>query len=180
LEVQERNVDRAEMLKRIARFSDIKPSPVPLIDAVLPQYRRELLSIIGSGVAEDSEIAPPIAAEGFHVSIVRAAPGIGSALHNHKTVEVFMPLTGRFMFHWGREPGDEVILGPYDLISMPTGVMRGFQNVGGEEGLLLVIVGGDDPGQVEWVDEILDAARSEGFVRGPDGKIVQATSGVSS
>jgi hypothetical protein len=43
-----------------------------------------------------------------------------------------------------------------------------------------VIVGGDDPGQVEWVDEILDAARSEGFVRGPDGKIVQATSGVSS
>ena len=38
---------------------------------------------------------PPIAAEEFHLAMVRAEPGRGAALHSHLTQEVFMPLSER-------------------------------------------------------------------------------------
>src|SRR5690349_18544595 len=103
-----RQVSPEEMRKRVAVFRETKPSSMPLIDAVMPQYQRDLFSMIGSGVAEDPGVRPPIPADGFHLSIVRAGPGRGSALHSHQTVEVFMPLTGRFSIRWGDEGEHEL------------------------------------------------------------------------
>ena len=167
-----REVSKEEMLKRVAFFKDLVPSKIPLIDAVLPQYQREIFSIIGGGVTEDAQVRPPIAAvEGFHLSIVKCGAGKGTGLHNHRTVEVFIPLTGRWSIHWGSRGENEVILGPYDVASVPISVMRGFRNVSDQEGLLLVVVGGTDPGQVEWTGDVLSAVQKKGFGFDESGKI---------
>ena len=71
-----REVSREEMLKRVAFFKDLVPSRKPLIDAVLPQFQREIFSIIGGGVTEDPEVLPSITAvDGFHLSIVKCGSG---------------------------------------------------------------------------------------------------------
>lgn len=167
-----REVSKEEMLRRVAFFKDLVPSTRPLIDAVLPQFHREIFSIIGGGVTEDAEVRPPIAAvEGFHLSIVKCGPGKGTGLHNHRTVEVFIPLTGRWSIHWGNQGENEVMLGPYDVASVPISVMRGFRNVSDEEGLLLVVLGGTDPGQVDWTGDVMSAVEKKGFGFDASGKI---------
>ena len=104
-----REISRDEMLKRVAIFKDLKPSRRPLIDAVLPQFEREIFSVIGGGVIEDPEDRPPITAvEGFHLSIVKAGPKKGTGLHNHHTVEVFMPLSGKWSILWGNDGENEL------------------------------------------------------------------------
>ena len=170
--MQSRYVSLEEMRSRVALFAEQTPSARPLIDAVLPQFQREIFTIIGGGVLEDPDVRPPITAvEGFHLSIVRAGPGMGTGLHNHKTVEVFMPLTGRWSVQWNDDGQDTMTLGPYDVISVPVGVMRGFRNESDAEAMLLVVVGGTDPGQVDWTPSVLEAAASRGFVRDANGTI---------
>ena len=170
--MQSRHVSMDEMRSRVAVFAEQTPSARPLIDAVLPQYQREIFTIIGGGVLEDPDVRPPITAvEGFHLSIVRAGPGMGTGLHNHKTVEVFMPLTGRWSVQWNDDGQSTLTLGPYDVVSVPVGVMRGFRNESGETALLLVVVGGTDPGQVDWTPSVLEAAALCGFVRDAGGSI---------
>lgn len=170
--MQSRNVSMEEMRSRVAIFSDLTPSSRPLIDAVLPQFKRDIFTIIGAGVLEDPNVRPPISAvEGFHLSIVKAEPGMGTGLHNHRTVEVFMPLTGRWSIQWNDDGASQLTLGPYDVVSVPVGVMRGFRNDSAETALLLVVVGGTDPGQVDWTPEVLQAAAAKGFNHDANGHI---------
>ena len=171
-----RVVSREEMLSRTAIFKDLQGSSRPLVDAVLPQYQRESYQIIGSGVTEDPAMKVPITAvEGFHLSIIKAGPGKGTGLHNHKTVEVFMPLTGTWAVIWGDAGENELQIGQYDVVSVPVGVMRGFRNDSVHEALLLAIVGGTDPGRVDWAKDVRDQVRARGFDLGTDGKIIELT-----
>jgi len=167
-------VTKDEMVKRVARFKDLTPSARPLVDAVLPQFQREIFQIIGGGVTEDASIRAPITAvEGFHLSIVKAGPKKGTGLHNHKTVEVFVVLTGTWSVQWGDDGENELTLGPWDVISIPTGIMRGFRNDSADEAHLLAIVGGDDPGRVAWASDVMQAVRDKGFDLDEQGKIVE-------
>ena len=169
-----RQVSREEMLQRVAKFDSLQSSSRPLVDAVLPQFHREIFNIIGSGVTEDPTMKVPITAvEGFHLSIIKAGPGKGTGLHNHKTVEVFMPLTGRWSVQWGDEGENELVLEQHDVISVPVGVLRGFRNDGEQEGLMLAIVGGTDPGKVDWADSVRSAVRERGFDVDEAGRIVE-------
>jgi uncharacterized RmlC-like cupin family protein len=169
-----RHVSVEEMRSRVALFKTLTPSARPLIDAVLPQFQREIFSIIGGGVTEDAAVRPPITAvEGFHLSIIRAGPGKGTGLHNHKTVEVFMPLTGTWSVQWGDDGENELTLGQYDVISVPVGVLRGFRNDSAAEALLLAIVGGTDPGRVDWAANVMAAVRGQGFDLDEAGKIIE-------
>jgi uncharacterized RmlC-like cupin family protein len=169
-----RVVTKEEMLRRVAKFGQLTPSRRPLVDAVLPQFQREIFSIIGSGVTEDPSMKVPITAvEGFHLSIIKAGPKKGTGLHNHRTVEVFVPLTGTWSVQWGDEGENELTLEQWDVISVPTGIMRGFRNESAEEAYMLAIVGGDDPGRVAWADTVMSAVRERGFDLDDKGKIVE-------
>ena len=169
-----RIVTREEMLQRVAVFKQLTPSARPLVDAVLPQFQREIFSIIGSGVTEDPSMRVPITAvEGFHLSIIKAGPKKGTGLHNHRTVEVFMPLTGTWSVQWGDDGENELTIGQWDVISVPTGIMRGFRNESAEEAYMLAIVGGDDPGRVAWANDVMRAVRDKGFDLDAEGKIVE-------
>jgi hypothetical protein len=59
------------------------------------------------------------------------------------------------------------------VISVPTGIMRGFRNESAEEACMLAIVGGDDPGRVAWAGNVMSQVRDKGFDLDEKGKIVQ-------
>jgi len=168
-EVSNIDFSTEEMEQRVARFKDQKSSAEAFIDTRIEGHEREIFSIIGGGVMEDPAMNPPIAAQDFHLAMIRAEPGKGAALHAHLTEEVFMPLTGRWAIYWGPEGGKEVILEPHDVISVPTHVMRGFRNVGNETAMMLAVVGGNDPGRVGWPESMKELAAKAGLVLGDDG-----------
>ena len=152
-----------EMMKHVARFKEQKSTAKSFIDTRIPGHERDIFSIVGAGVLEDPDLNPSIPAQDFHLSIVKAEPGKGASLHSHLTQEVFMPLTGRWAVYWGPKGDKEVILEPYDVISLPIYVMRGFRNAGTQTALLLAVVGEHDPGKVGWPAEMKRKARSAGF-----------------
>jgi mannose-6-phosphate isomerase-like protein (cupin superfamily) len=158
-----------EMLKHVVRFKEQKSTDKAFIDTRIPGHEREIFSIIGKGVLEDPDLVPPIASQDFHLSIIKAEPGKGAALHSHLTQEVFMPLIGRWAIYWGPKGEKEVVLDPYDVISVPIHVMRGFRNTGDTTGLMLAVVGGRDPGNVGWPDSMKQMARAAGLELTDDG-----------
>lgn len=164
-----------EMMRHVARFKDQKSTAKSFIDTRIPGYERDIFSIIGAGVLEDPDLKPIIPAQDFHLSIIKAEPGKGASLHSHLTQEVFMPLSGRWAIYWGPKGDKEVVLEPYDLISVPVHVMRGFRNVGERTGLLLAIVGEHDPGKVGWPETMKQMARSAGFELTEDGTFREIT-----
>jgi uncharacterized RmlC-like cupin family protein len=160
---------------RVARFKNLKPSPRAFVDTAIPGYARLIYNIIGRGVTEDPSLAPAITdARDFNLTLVKKAPGNRVGLHDHPTVEVFMPLTGRWGVYWGDEAEHEVILEQWDVISVPPGVMRGFRNLGTEDSYLLAILGGSDSGHVEWSPNVLETARQHGVQLDQHGNVITA------
>ncbi len=165
-------VSATEMKKRVAVFKKLKSSPMPLIDAVMPQYNRDIFNIIGRGVTEDASMEVAINdARDFHVAIIRCETGKGTGLHTHETLEVFMPLTGNWSVQWGDDGKSELSIGPWDFISIPTKIMRGFRNDSPGEAYMLSILGGTDPGRVTWCDPVMRAAERAGYMLDADGNI---------
>lgn len=160
-----------EIEQNVARFKDQKSSAEAFIDTRIPGHERDIYSIIGAGVVEDAAMQAPIEAQDFHLAFARCEPGKGAALHSHLTQEVFMPLSGTWSIFWGPEGEKEVILEPYDVVSLPIHIMRGFRNVGNETGMLLAIVGGHDPGHVGWADSVIKMARKAGLEVDDEGNL---------
>ena len=170
-----REVSREVMLSRTARFKGLKPSAVAFVDTKLPGHERDIFNIIGAGVTEDADLKPAISAvDGFNVTYSGAEPGKGAALHSHQTVEVFIPMTGTWSVYWGDDGENEVILEPWDVVSVPVGVMRGFKNVGTEHALLMAIIGGTDAGKVDWAESVLERAAQTGLGLDKAGNLVDA------
>src|SRR5216117_266200 len=148
---------------RVARFKRLTPTTRGFVDTAIPGYERLIYNVIGRGVTEDSGLKPAISdSSDFNLTLVKKAPGKRVGLHDHPTVEVFMPLTGRWGVYWGDEGESEVILEQWDVISVPPGVMRGFRNAGAEDGFLLAILGGSNSGHVTWSPKVLETARQHG------------------
>lgn len=168
-------MSKQAMLKRVARFQDLKPNRDAFLDSRLPGHERENFRILGRGVSDDPAHTPAIAApHDFNIGAIRAAPGKGAALHSHVTVEVFIPLSGRWAVYWGDKGENEVELGPWDTISVPPGVMRGFRNVSAEEACLLTVIGGKEPGRVTWSAQVLESARKTGVFLDERGNLAHA------
>lgn len=168
-----REVGMAEMAQRVARFKDLKPSGKAFVDSLIPGHEREIFNVIGRGVTEDTTLNPAITdARDFNLTLVHAQPGKGAALHAHPTVEVFMALSGRWSVHWGDAGEHEIVLDPWDTISVPPGVMRGFRNAGSEAGYLMAILGGTEAGHVTWAPEVLERARETGLGLDAEGNLV--------
>ena len=113
---------------RLARFKDLKPFPHAFVDTVIPEYERDIFSVIGDGVLEDPEMQPKIVGEHcFSPGIIRMEPGKGAGLHAHTTEEVFIPVKGKCTIFWGddaeNEPGASQSGEP---VSMPRAGERAF------------------------------------------------------
>ena len=168
-----RQVSMEEMLSRNARFRDLEPSPEAFLDTRMPQHARDIYNVIGQGVTEDPNLKPAITTvEDFNVTYVGADPGKGAALHSHTTVEVFIAMSGTWSVYWGDEGEQEVTLEPWDVVSVPVGVMRGFRNIGDEHAYLMAILGGVDAGKVAWADKVIAQAKETGLELDAKGNLV--------
>ena len=161
----------------IAKFNELIPSSLPFVEGKLEGHiNRKNYSIVGPGVAEDSKqfvkIPKP---HSFNLGAVSAMPNNGSGLHSHTTAEVFVIFTGKWKFYWGADGKNNTILNSGDIISMPTNMFRGFKNVGEKEGLIFVVLGGDDPGIVTWVPSILINAKKTGMALLNDNSLIDLT-----
>lgn len=151
----------AEMEARVARFGRLVPTQ-DYVDSLIPGFERTTWRVLGQ--PPDA----PLQAEHFHLNLVRCAPGKAAPLHNHLTQEVFMALTGCWEVFWGPEGARSLRLAPYDVVTIPPGVSRGFRNVGDDEALLMGIAGGRDPGHINWPASVRAAAAAAQVRLPPD------------
>lgn len=171
----------AEMERRIVRYGDLKPCKTAFIDAHTPgSDQKENFTIIGGGVSESSDQYVHIAIpHGFNIGAAGQPPKCRNSLHSHRTAEVFFVLSGRWRFFWGRW-GDagEVTLEPGDIINIPTGIFRGFENIGTDYGMIMAILGGDDAGGgVIWAPQVIEDAAGHGLVLSQEGKLYDTVRG---
>jgi quercetin dioxygenase-like cupin family protein len=165
-----------------ARLCHVKGSKIAFLDQKIPGYQREIINMIGMGVVEnlaDPNLAPKIKAPaaGFAVTYVRNTPkGHGAALHRHPTEEVFIALKGPWEVFWLEgETERRLRLDEGDIVNVPIGIYRGFSNAGGDpDATLIAIVGGPDPGKVDWHPSVIEAARETGLSVDDDGRLVIA------
>ena len=165
-----------DMQARVARYRELRASPQAFVDTRIPEYERDIYNVIGRGVTEDKDLAPSIPdSRYFSITYVGAQPGKGAALHAHETIEVFIPLVGRWAAYWGAEGDKEIELDPFDVVSFPPGVYRGFRNIGETEGMLMAIIGSKettgDGGRVDWAPKILEASHATGLRVNTDGDL---------
>ena len=182
-QIPRRYVSKTEMLKRVARFSDLKGFDGGLPDSYMPGAERILYNVIGfqPPPTEDEGVVSPVGgkaarmasikiSEGFNLGYCEALPGKGPMMHNHDTNETFIAMTGAWRASWEQQDGsvDYVDLAPLDVISFPPGVIRRFENVtdGPEDqySVLLFVISGDGPGaefSTEAMGEIEDAGLLE-------------------
>ena len=163
---------------RLAKFQDLTPSTLPFVEGKLEGHKeRKNYSILGPGVAEDANQSIKISEpHGFNLGAVSAKPLNGSGLHSHLTAEVFIIYSGKWRFYWGSTGQDETILNAGDIISMPTNVFRGFENAGDGEGFIFVVLGGNDPGIVTWMPEVLVRAKQTGMALLDDNSLIDLNS----
>lgn len=175
-----------EMRKRIVRFEEIKQHGIPLmfIDSILPGHQRMNYAVIGNTASENPDFARDVRLtqpHKFQIGMVKAPPGSGPAYHTHDYIELFIPLTGRWRYYWGNDPdpakieGEETI-GPWDVISLPPGLYRGFENIASEDAWLLAVLEPNtefvskDP---IWSPAIEQQAKEYGFYADESGKMIK-------
>lgn len=136
-------VTRAAMEARIARFRDLRPDPNAFPDLKSQGGRRSVSYVISPDATGGP--APITAAHNFHLSISELSRGIRPTVHSHPYTELFMPLDARFEVFWGEDLKESAVLEPFDIISVPPGVFRTFENLDEHPGHMLAIFdhGGD-------------------------------------
>jgi quercetin dioxygenase-like cupin family protein len=136
-------VSREEMTHRIAHFRDRQADPNAFPDLKSQAGRRSVSYVISPG--QTGGPAPISQAHNFHLSISELSKGIRPTVHSHPYTEVFMPLDARFQVLWGEHLEDSVVLEPFDIISVPPGVFRTFENLDEHPGHMMAIFdhGGD-------------------------------------
>ena len=171
------------MADRIVRYGELVPCKTAFIDAHTPgSDQKENFTIIGGGVSESPDQHVHIAIpHGFNIGAAGQPPKCRNSLHDHNTAEVFFVLSGRWRFFWGRWGNSgEVVLEQGDIINIPTGIFRGFENIGTEYGMIMAILGGDDAGGgVHWAPQVIEDAADHGLILGENGKLYDQKKGQS-
>ena len=170
-----------EMEARIVRYGDLRPCKTAFIDAHTPgSDQKENFTIVGGGVSESPDQHVHIReTPGFNIGAAGQPPKCRNSLHVHRTAEVFFVLSGRWRFFWGRwGTAGEVVLEQGDIINIPTGIFRAFENIGTDYGMIMAILGGDDAGGgVIWAPQVITDAQNYGLVLGKNGKLYDTKKG---
>lgn len=150
-----------ELLRQqVARFVDRIPDWDAFADARIEGYRRAQHRFIGSGASgkQDSRVIP---AEHFTLSIMFVPPGQGNAAHTHEVEEIFFILDGkvRVFLEDGEGRRAEAVLGRWDCVSCPAGVIHGYENIGLEPAYLQVMLGKARPDLMGYADPELQKQR---------------------
>ncbi len=174
-------LNAAQMEKNIVRYGELVPCKTAFIDAHTPgSDQKENFTIIGGGVSESPDQHVHISDKiGFNIGAAGQPPKCRNSLHSHRTAEAFFVVKGRWRFFWGRW-GDagEVVLEEGDIFNIPTGVFRGFENIGTDYGMIMAVLGGDDAGGgVIWAPQVIQDAEAHGLVLAETGRLYDTKKG---
>ncbi|MEM1361286.1 MAG: cupin [Pseudomonadota bacterium] len=169
------------LTSRIVRYGELKPCKTAFIDAHTPgSDQKENFTIIGGGVSESPDQHVHITDQiGFNIGAAGQPPKCRNSLHSHTTAEVFFVLKGRWRFFWGRwGTAGELVAEEGDIFNIPTGIFRGFENIGTDYGMIMAILGGDDAGGgVTWAPQVIEDASAHGLVLGENGVLYDSKKG---
>ncbi|MEM7319804.1 MAG: cupin [Pseudomonadota bacterium] len=167
--------------QRIVRYGELRPCKTAFIDAHTPgSDQKENFTIVGGGVSESPDQHVHITDKiGFNIGAAGQPPKCRNSLHSHTTAEVFFVAKGRWRFFWGRYgTAGELIAEEGDIFNIPTGIFRGFENVGQDYGLIMAILGGDDAGGgVTWAPQVIEDAQAHGLILGDNGVLYDSKKG---
>lgn len=183
-QIPRRYLSKAEMAKRVARFSRLKGSDGGLPDSHHPSAERILYNVIGfqPPAHEGGALQSPVGAkaarmaaipisEGFNLGFCRALPGKGPMMHNHDTNETFVCISGRWRASWEQPNGkvDYFDLDPLDVISFPPGCIRRFENISkgprNRYATLMFVIAGDGP-HAEFTTQAMAELAAAGLLDG--------------
>ena len=174
-------MNNIDLTSRIVRYGELRPCKTAFIDAHTPgSDQKENFTIIGGGVSESKDQHVHISIpHGFNIGAAGQPPKCRNSLHSHRTAEVFFVLSGRWRFFWGRwGKTGEVVLEEGDIINIPTGMFRGFENIGTDYGMIMAILGGNDAGGgVIWAPQVIEDAKDHGLVLSEKGKLYDTKKG---
>ena len=174
----------------IVRFNELIPCRTAFIDAHTPgSDQKENYTIIGAGVSESPDQHVHLRkTPGFNIGAAAQPAGCTNSLHSHRTAEVFIIHSGNWRFFWGLY-GDkgEVVLDPGDVISLPTHMFRGFENITEKSesnpngyGFMFAVLGGNDSGGgVLWAPKVIETAQTHGLVLLENGLLIDTHNGES-
>ena len=168
---------------RIIRFDEFVPCKTAFIDARTPgSDKKENFCLIGGGVAENpGQVVHINIPHGFDIGAARQPHGCKNSHHSHETEEVFMIFSGEWKFTWGQQGEDgEAVLSAGDVISIPTRVFRGFENVGDDNGFMFSVLGLESngtAGHVTWAPYVFEQAQSHGLILLQDGRLIDTVAG---
>lgn len=166
---------------RIVRYGELQPCKTAFIDAHTPgSDQKENFTIIGGGVSESPDQHVHITDKiGFNIGAAGQPPKCRNSLHSHTTAEVFFVAKGRWRFFWGLHgTAGEFIAEQGDIFNIPTGIFRGFENVGDDYGMIMAILGGDDAGGgVTWAPQVIQDAAAHGLMLGENGVLYDSKKG---
>ncbi len=167
--------------QRIVRYGELQPCKTAFIDAHTPgSDQKENFTIVGGGVSESPDQHVHITDKiGFNIGAAGQPPKCRNSLHSHTTAEVFFVAKGRWRFFWGRYgAAGEFIAEEGDIFNIPTGIFRGFENVGQDYGMIMSILGGDDAGGgVTWAPQVIEDAQAHGLMLGDNGVLYDSKKG---
>ncbi|MGQ7845757.1 cupin domain-containing protein [Granulosicoccus sp. 3-233] len=170
-----------QMEARIVRYGELQPCRTAFIDAHTPgSDQKENFTIIGRGVSESPDQHVHVKeTPGFNIGAAGQPPKCRNSLHTHRTAEVFFVLKGRWRFFWGRHGNaGEVTLEEGDIFDIPTGIFRGFENIGTDYGMIMAVLGGDDAGGgVLWAPQVIEDATAHGLILGDNGVLYDRKQG---
>jgi len=149
------------LARQVARFVDRTPDWDAFADARVDGYRRAQHRFIGAGGSGKHDRTDFIPAQHFTLSIMFVPPGQGNAAHTHEVEEVFFILDGKVRVFFEDDQGRRAatVLGRWDCVSCPAGVIHGYENVGLEPAYLQVMLGKARPDLMGYVDPGLQKQR---------------------
>jgi len=171
---------KVSLQDRLIRYEDLMPCKAAFIDAKTPgSHLKDNYSIIGGGVSESTHQKVNLSEKhGFCIGAAGQPPKVKNSPHSHFTAEVFIVYSGTWRFYWNNDCKAEVVLTPGDIISLPTNMFRGFDNVGDDYGMIFSILGHDNAGGgVEWLPRVIEEAQGHGLILLENGKLVDTTIG---
>lgn len=153
---------------RVARFAKMAGrTDTFAVQSVLPDAGLVVRKVLGAGIVSDPKAKPstiPVE-HPFSMTLVEIPPGQSAPLHAHATEEVFFIVEGHMTFFWGEHGEHQIEMGPYDTVTMPKNIYRGFTNRGDKLARMMVTVeGGPDEvrNSVTYPPEVVAAARAAG------------------
>ena len=156
----------------VIRFGEMMPDWGEYHESRMEGNHRAIYRYIG-GISGQN-LRAPLPGWEFTCGVVMTPPQNGAPLHDHPDEEIFMVWEGEFEIFWEdfeTKTPKNVVLGQYDLIRVPSGVMRGFRNVGKDDGFIHFIHGQGDYQYpvypVSLQEGLPEGVRTEAYVNQP-------------